>query len=792
MLKNYFKIALRNLVRYKTFSMINILGLAVGMACTILILLWVGDELSYDRFHEKSDRIYRLCSRIAMGNTIIDQTQTPTLLPVILKNDYPEVEQTVRIGFPINVLGQYKEKSFMEHNMLPVDSTFFDVFSFKLIKGNKNTALTEPGTIVITEATAHRYFGDEDPIGKMILLQERFEVRVTGVVENIPRNSHFHFDILLSLATIKEYLNLSWESNDFRTYIVLREGYPSEQLEAKFPNLITKYVGKGNSNWLNEGNKWDYYLQSLTDIHLKSDIISEFETNGNIVYVYIFTIIAFVILFIACVNFMNLTTAKFAHRTKEIGLRKVVGSTKGQIIFQFLSESLFLCLIAFCLSILFVYSIMPVFNSIVGKHLTFHLFDNYYTSLILLGLAILVGLLAGIYPSFYLSSFKPVMIFRGKIIEGMKSLRIRNALVVFQFSITVALLIGTFIVGSQVEYFQSKKLGFEKENLIVIKNVQSLGEQNRAFKDAMLKYSTIKNISGSYSLPGGHFVSYGFIPENSESVLLNFGICDPEYLETLNLELSDGRFFSRDFSTDSTAIIINETAVKLLNWDKPIGKTLTSLGRTFNVIGIVKDFHYESLHQKVKPMALLNLNLNIPWQENYITVRTNIGNVSETIKLIENEWKSFTNNKPFDYSFLDQDYGKLYINEKQTGKVFWIFSSLAILIACLGLYGLVSFTIEKRTKEIGIRKVLGAHIPSILMLFTKELSKWVLISNIIAWPIAWLIMNRWLQDFAYRINITFWPFLLSGLIALLIAIATVSYQSIKAAVANPVISLRSE
>ena len=792
MIKNYLKTALRNIKRRKIYSFINITGLAVGMAAATLILLWVQDELSYDRFHKKADRIYRICTRIKLGDTLIDQTQTPAILPITLKNDFPEIEQTVMLGFPINTSGQYKDKIFMESSILPADSTFFDVFSFKLIMGDEKNALNKPATIVITEATAQRYFGDEDPIGKVITLADEYELSVTGVIENIPRNSHFHFDMLLSMVTLPGSKNTDWTSNDFRTYIVLQEGFPVDQFESKLPEIVNKYIFEGDLSWVAKGNSYEYYLQPLTGIHLKSDIISEFEPNGNMIYVHIFSLIAIFILLIACMNFTNLSTAKSVNRAKEIGLRKVVGSVKRQLIVQFLSESCLLSFMALFVGVVIVWFTLPFFNSLVGKQLHLYLLSNYHSIPLLISLALIVGLIAGGYPAFYLSSLSPILTVRGKYREGMKNSRLRNILVVFQFSITIVLFVGTFIVGKQLEFFQNTRLGFDKDQVIVVKNATSLGDQSKAFKETLLTNPGISSVAGSYSLPGGHFVNGSFKPEDTESILLNFGICDPEFIEALQLEMVEGRFFSHEFTTDSTAIIINETAVKHLNWDEPIGKTFTSLDKTFNVIGVVKDFHYESLHQTVKPMALLNLSLNLPWPEKFVSVRTTSGNISKTINFIENNWKTFSKGKPFEFFFLDDHYGKLYANEKKTGTVCVIFSFLAIFIASIGLGGLSAYSAEQKSKEIGIRKVCGARVSNIILLLYRKFIPWIVFANLAAWPIAYILMSKWLHNFAYRITISFLPFVISAVLAFIIAIISVSYQSIKAALANPIDSLKYE
>jgi putative ABC transport system permease protein len=791
MLNNYFKIAVRTIRKNKGYSLINVMGLAVGIVCAILIFMWVDDEMSYDRFHSKSDRIFRLCSRITISGTTLDQAQTPALLPVTLMQDFPEVEQTVKLGWPFEITTQYEDKFFTETDILPVDSTFFDVFSFKLIRGDPSTALNKPLSLVLTEETAERYFGEEDPLGKSIILAGEYPLNVTGVVENIPRNSHFHFDMLLSLITMPPR-NPSWFSNDFRTYIVLQEGYDYRQFEAKFPDFIVKYLGDGNSAWIDEGNSHEYYLQPLTDIHLMSDIEAEFEPNGNKTYVYIFTITAVFILLIACVNFVNLSTSKSASRAKEIGLRKVVGSYKRQLIFQFLCESILLSVIALAAAVVLVFLALPHFNNLVGKDLNIFDYNLLFTILLLAGMTLIVGLAAGMFPAFYLSALKPALIMKGKLREGLATSRLRSALVVFQFSITIALFVGTFIVGSQLNYFQNKRLGFDKEQVLILKNLSSLGENRPVFKDELRKYPSISAVAGSFSLPGGPFINYDFHPDNAEMVLLNFGRCESDFINALNLEMADGRFFSEEIPGDSLALIINETAAAHLKWEEPLGKTLSTMGRSFRVIGVVKDFHYKSLHSTVEPMALFNLGLTLPWPERYISVRINQGEFSNTINFIESKWKEFTNDKPFEYSFLDEDYNSLYQNETRTGTVFKIFSALAIFIASLGLIGLASFTAEQKAREISIRKVCGAGVSSIIVLLSKEFMKWVLIANLIAWPAAYFFMDKWLQNFAYKIDIEPSTFIIAALLAAAAAVSAVLYQTLSAALRNPVDNIKYE
>lgn len=794
MFKNYLKTVFRNFKRQKVYFFINVFGLTVGITCAVLILLWVQNELSYDRFFQKSGRIYRICSRGRIGDTEIKQTMTPAHLPATLKNDFPEVEQTVRLTPKFNINCQYEDKVFNEQNMVAADSAFFDVFSFAFIKGNAKTALKEPGTVVLTESTAKKYFGSDEPLNKIMIFDGNFKGRVTGVIENFPKNSHFHFDMILSLVSFNPDRNTDWWDNSYITYLALQKDYDSKLLTAKLPDFIIKYIFRGNQDWLNKGNTWEYFLQPLTEIHLKSNLEVEFEPNGNAVYVYIFSVVAVFVLMIACINFMNLTTARSANRAKEIGIRKVSGSKRIQLIRQFLFESVMLSFLASVFAIFFILIVLPVFNNFVGKSLELNLLKNPFTFSIFLALPLFVGFVSGIYPAFFLSSFKPSNVIKGKLREGIKSSRLRNALIVFQFSVSIILIIGMFVIGKQLDFLNNTDLGFNKESVVIIKNVDSIKNQKEAFKEELKKYSGISSVSGSYSFPGKHFINQGFLPEDKESILLNITFCEPAFKETFQLEMTEGRFFSREQQTGSAEILINETAVKHLGWDEPVGKTFTHSGfnLTFRVIGVVKDFFYKSLHQSVEPMALLNLNLNLGWRENYISVRINSGSITETLNYISKTWDSFTEGKPFEYSFLDEEYNNLYRNEQQTENIFMIFSSLAIFIALIGLYGLISFTTGQRKKEIGIRKVLGSSVCGIIKNIIKNFVVLIILANVIAWPAAYYIMNKWLDNFAYKANLDLWVFLSAGLLVLLIAVITIISQSLKAAASNPVDSLRYE
>ncbi len=803
MIKNYLKVAARNILKHKGFSTINIVGLAIGIACSVLIFLFVAHELSYDKFHEKSDRIYRLAVRASVGNTKIRQTYSSSMTFKRLLAEFPEIETGVKflnLGRTPVVLG---EKTYYESNFFAVDSTFFDVFSVPLIHGDPQTVLTEPNMMVISRETALKYFGNTDAVGKILRADFSYGIggidfEITGISENLPSNSHFHYDLLVSSATFPNFINdPGWSSNNFISYFVLREGASPERLEEKIKEFTRKYMGGEKYDaWVAKGNYWEYYLQPITKIHLTSDLNGEFEANGNETYVYIFSAISIIILLIACINFMNLSSAKSSLRAKEVGMRKVVGSGRGKLVIQFLSESTLLSFISLAIGMGIVILLLPLYKNLIGRELEVHLFDNFIVIPSLLGLGLIVGLISGSYPAFFLSSFKPIAVLKGMTSRSTGGSWMRNILVIFQFSISIFLIIGTLAVNQQLKFFQTKKLGFDKEQVLVLRNPGALGNNTASFKEALRKYRSVMNVSGSNTLPGRSFSNIGFGAEGvDESFTLNLCICDYDFLDTLKLELAKGRFFSREFASDSHAAVLNEKAVELLGWDDPIGKRINNWAENrgdFTVIGVIKDYHYESLHQEIRPQALFLSGGYYQRGEDYISVRLDTENIPGTIKNIENTWKNFAPNKPFEYSFLDEDYERLYLNEKQTRKIFSIFSFLAIFIACLGLFGLASFVADRKTKEIGIRKILGASVPRIVNILNKSFVKWVIVANLIAWPVAWFVMNRWLQNFAYRIDLSWWMFVLAAVLALIIAIITVSFQTVKAALRNPADSLRYE
>lgn len=803
MIKNYLKIALRNIMKHKGISFINIVGLAIGISCSVLILLFVTNELSYDKFHNKADRIYRLAVRASIGDTKINQTYSSSQTFRMLLEDFPEIETGIKF---LN-LGRTPvipdEKTFYESSFFAVDSAFYDVFSIPLIHGNPETVLKDPNTMVLSKNTALKYFGDINVVGKVIKVDFSsyggiVDFKITGVSENVPNNSHFHYDLLVSSASFPTLINnTGWSANNFITYLLLQEGTSQEWFDEKLKEFTRKHMGEERfDEWVAQGNYWEYFLQPITEIHLNSDLNGEFEANGNKTYVYIFSVISIIILLIACINFMNLSTAKSSLRAKEVGLRKVVGSNRNKLISQFLSEAVLLSFISLALGIVIVECLLPVYRNLIGRQLDIHYFDNFVVIPSLLALGLIVGVISGSYPAFFLSSFKPISVLRGNTGSSKGSSLLRNILVIFQFAISIFLIIGTLVIYQQLKFFQNIKLGFNKEQVLVIRNPGALGNNFTPFKEVLRNYSNVIGVSGSNTLPGRSFSNIGFGAEGVEkSFTLNLCVCDYDFLKTLKLEMAQGRFFLREFSTDSHAAILNEKAVKLLGWENPIGKKINNWSRNrgnFTVVGVIKDYHYESLHQEIRPQALFLSGGYYQNIESYISVRLNTENISETVKYVGSTWNDFAPGKPFEYSFLDEDYDNLYVNEKQTRKLFTIFSLFAIFIACLGLFGLASFSADQRTKEIGIRKVLGASVPRIVNILNKNFIKWVLIANLIAWPAAWFIMNSWLQNFAYRIKLSWWMFILAAVLALLIALITVSFQTVKAALKNPIDSLRYE
>lgn len=805
MLTTYFKIAIRNLKRHKLFSAINILGLTIGMATCMLIMLYVKDELSYDRFHKKADRIVRVVFKGSVQGEQMNEAHVMPPVAQTLRADYPEVQEATRLrngGYPRI---SYGDKSFREDALAFADSNIFEVFTLPLLKGDSKTALLEPNTIVISKDIAEKYFGTEDPINKSLNLDSDRYFKVTGIMENIPRNSHFYFDLFASMASLPEARESSWMTSEFYTYLVLPEGYDYKKLEDKLPQAVEKYMGPqlqksmgiSFSEFKQKGNSLGLVLQPLTDIHLKSDFSYDLGSGGNIQYVYIFTVIALFMLLIACINFINLSTAAASKRAKEVGIRKVLGSERIQLIRQFLTESIVITFIALALAVGFVKIALPLFNQLSGKDLNLQLTSDPWLlpAIILTGLV--TAVFAGSYPALFLSSFQPVTVLKGKFQAGKNGISLRSGLVVFQFFISASLIIGTVVVFKQLQYIKNKSLGYNREQILVLRETGRLGQKEDILRGQLLEDTRILSVSNSGYLPAGPTNNNNFFvyPGNENALeqvkTLRYDV-DDQYLPTLGIKLIAGRNFSKDLASDSAAVIINEAAVRSFGWGKnAVGKTLSAANNhrsktTYQVIGVVKDFHFKSLHERISPLVM------VLGQNDGLIVKLRTKDSAGLLATVKKHWADLSPEEPFNYSFLDENFRRSYEFEQKVGQILGIFAGLTILVACLGLLGLVTFATEQRTKEIGIRKVLGASVTNIVALLSKDFLKLILVANILAWPIAWWIMNTWLNDFAYRINISAGILIASGALTVLIAVLIIGIKAVKAGKANPVESLRTE
>lgn len=791
MFKNHLKIAFRNMLKHKGHAFINVVGLSEGIAVCFLIFLWVQDELGYDRFHAKADRIYRALWEARFGDNEWKIPLVAVPLAETLEKEFPEVERTVRL-YPGGMTLRHGEDYVREQNFIFTEESFFEVFTVEFIAGDPKTALRDPESIVLTEETAQRYFPNQNPLGQTIEQNDGRLYRVTGVVKSFPAQSHFHFGFLASIKTLQHFTGRQqqWGSASVYTYLVLRPGESAAALQAKLQAYVDKNVAGETFN--QPGNFTRYPLQPLRDIHLRSHLKYELEPNGNQAYVYLFSVIACFILLLACINFVNLATARSMQRGREVGIRKVLGSQRAQLVRQFLAEAFVYVGLAVLTAIVLAELALPAFNHFAGKQLAIDFFESPFALITLAGLALLVTILAGAYPAFFLSSFWPVQALKGRIAAHSGRERLRQGLVVVQFCISIGLIAGTLVVRNQLQFMQSQRLGFDKEHVLIVHRAGALGKQHVAFRNRLHAHPMIAGAAAAQNLPGQDFDSTVFTPEqpaNYQNTSLTYVWVDEQYAEVLKLKIVAGRNFSKEFATDSSAFLINETAAAALGWEEPLGKRL-SMGDFYkgSVIGVVEDFHFESFHHEVKPILFMFNR----WAPSYLAVRLRPGNVAAGIAEIQKLWKEFVPNSPLQYSFLDQDYQKLYDGEQRVAQIFLAFSVLAIVIACLGLFGLASFMAEQRTKEIGVRKVLGATVSGIVGLLSKDFVKLVLVAFAVATPLAYFAMQRWLQDFAYRVDIGWWIFALAGGIALVIALLTVSFQAIKAAVANPVEALRYE
>jgi len=808
MFKNYFKIAWRNLLKSKGFTAINIIGLSLGIGCFIVIAMFVTDELSYDTFHEKADRIYRVNYDVKFGGTEMSMAVSSDPIGPTLKNDYPEVEEFVRFYTSGGSKSLKKGSVYLkEQNVVHADSTLFKVFTLPAIVGDTKTALNRPNTVVITESSAKRYFGSaESALGKVLETNNSILYEVTAVIEDIPRNSHFNFDFFFSMENVS-YNFGSYTSLNFYNYILLKPGTDYKEFNTKFKDVINKYVLPQIRQHLDissieefekKGNRLEYSLFPLTDIHLKSSRSAELEANGNIEYVYIFSAAALFILILACINFMNLTTARSSGRAKEVGIRKVLGSEKKTLIWQFLIESTLIAFISLIVGLVFVWLSLSWFNDLSGKQMQMSSLITSRFIIFLFLLPILIGFLAGLYPAFFMSSFQPITVLKGKLLKGHQKNYLRNFLVIFQFATSIILILGTIVIYKQLDHIQSINVGFSKDQVLIVDNTSLPRETRESLKTEIEQLTEVKSASFAGFIPvsSSSKSSTTFSTETvmTQTNILNmeYWTADYDYLDNLKIELIEGRNFSREFGSDSNAIILNEAAVKLTGFKNPIGEKIhkTSTNKeliTYEIIGVVKDFNYESLKQNV---GALSLRLgNNSWASAF---RFNSKDINNLVNIIERKYKDAAPGMEFEYQFLDEAFDAMYREERRVGKVALTFAIIAIIIACLGLFGLATYIAEQRTKEIGIRKVLGASVTNIVKMLSTDFVKLVLLAFIIAMPIAWWFMNKWLQDFAYRIDLSLWIFIATGFISLIIALFTLSFQAFRAAISNPVKSIRIE
>lgn len=810
MFRNYITVAIRNIKHQKAYALINIFGLSMSIATSILILLFVLFEKSYDRYHKNADRIYRVYTEGRMADTEFRGAYTAVPSAPAFYSEIPDVISFTRIDRWENVQIRDGNQTYLEDNFCWVDSGFFNIFSFPLIYGNSSQVLTEPRSMVISQSAAERYYGNENPVGHTLkIASDSADYTITGVMQDIPLNSHFHCDFVVDFQTNHRAGDENWTSNNLYTYLLTGNGTRQPDLEAKIDVVTRKYVGAeiaqfiGQSleEWESAGNYYHIRVQPLEDVHMSSDIPDSMEPPSDKKYIYIFTLVALFIICIACMNYINLATARSAGRAREVGIRKVAGSGRRMLVWQFLAESFVMVIIGMLIAVLAVELLLPVFNRITLLELSLDYFGKWYTLPLLILFAILVGLLAGSYPAFFLSSFKPVCVLGGKLAAGARSGILRSLLVILQFGISIFIILCTFVITRQLQYLLNKDLGFDSDQIVVLERFSEVGKDRvETFKQEIARIPGVLSSTSSTMVPG-HITNYnghGIEGRPVDQVfLLHVNYIDYDFPETYELEITSGRFLCNDFATDSSGIVINETAERNFNIQDPL--TCSFIQPAPNpedrvhlpVIGVMKDIHAEALQTEVKPYMMRARPANWSWIP-YLSIRLEPGNYQSVLKHIENVWDEFTAGQPFQYFFLDDDFEQHYKQEKRTRVIFVIFAVFAILVACLGLLGLTSFSTEKRAREIGIRKAMGASSPLIVRLLAKEILLLVGIAALIAWPAAWYFSRNWLNDFAYRIDLTVVPFLVSTALAIFIALVATSFQSVRAALQNPADSLRNE
>lgn len=799
MLKNYIKIAFRNLWKQKGYTIINVAGLAIGMTACLLILTYILNELSYDRFYEGHDNIYRIAFEGEFSGDFFNVAVSTGAMAGPAVEEFPEITHATRVlPRSSKILLSFDDKNIYQDNIYYVDSTFFDVFSFPFIYGEPREALTDPASVVLTRSVAEKCFPGTNPVGQTLRINNERNVRITGVIEDVPPNSHFQFNMLGSFYSFERNGRNpyeDWGSLNQYTYIRTLPGTDPDMLTEKFPEFLLRHISFLSQT---DNIKFHAYLQPVPDIHLHSNLMAELSPNSDISYIYIFGTVAVIILVLACINFMNLTTAKSVRRAREVGIRKVAGAGKPALVFQFIGETVILSLIAMLLALGLAEVSMPAFNNLTSLDLSLSSLSGWQVALMLTGMVIFVGLFAGSYPAFYLSAFQPVKAIKGDLYKGKKRSILRNTLVVIQFTISIILMVSTFFVYYQMNYLKSKKLGYDEENVLVLPvRGENQLERYRAMKDELRSLPEIKSVASSLNVPSTGLDGSGYspegVPEDSPWIIYTiYG--DFDFIDALGMNVVEGRGFDGSRTADSSSILINETLKQKLGWENPVGKHIYGFGgdssQTLTVIGILQDYHFKSLHQPVEP-AMIRINRGAP---NYIVIRTNPGNLEQSVSKVEKIWDKHESMFPFDFFFLDQELDSQYGAEQKMSKIFIYFTILAVFIACLGLLGLASFSAEQRTKEIGIRKVLGASSTFLASMLVRDFIRWVVIANIIAWPLAWYFMQEWLNNFSYRISMPghVWVFVAATFISLSIAILTVVFQAVRISVANPVDALKYE
>jgi len=801
MFKNHLKIALRNFKRHKLFSFINVFGLAIGLATCMIITLWVQRELSYDRFHENHERIYRVERELFRDNVYSRWPIVSGAYNKALVDDYPEIESSVRIWrrqFSVK-----DHKNFVHRqDMYAVDNSVFNIFDFGLEEGDEKTALEEPGSVVLTRELAATYLGTENAVGKTLRLEvtgRETEVQITGILREVPENSHIHFDMLLSISTYSGDMFLDWRSNYLYDYILVSENTSKRELETKLMGFIDQHLKPVYGDLLNRGlgihEVLKLHLVPVTDIHLKPSPNWEIEPQGSMLSVYIFSTIAILVLFIACINFVNLSTARARKRAREVGLRKTIGAQKKQLMSQFIQETIVLVAIVIPLTILILSLITPLYNHFFSEELSLIQLLQPQNLLIFTGITLTAGIIAGFYPAFYLTRFEPVLVLKGVVQSGTGKSAFRRNMVILQFIISTVLIIGMFTIYKQMKYIKTRNPGFDKENVLIVQVSSSRVAQNfDVFRNQLLASPHISSVAASSDIPGvirfstTNFVDYEQTNEENSLIILS---TDYDFIDTYRMEILAGRNFSKEFSSDTSGtIILNESAVKKFGWtsEEAVGQRLLFRNSIGNVVGVVKDFNFRSVRSGIEPLALLLF----PGDISYISVRIMPGDFSETIHFIQQKWADLFSGELFEFSFLDNRLNQLYENENKMQNIFLTFSCFSIFVACLGLFGLAAFTVEERTKEIGVRKVLGASTGDVFLLLTGEFTKWVMIANIVAWPISWFFMNKWLQNFSYKTDVGIFLFIGSAVITVIIALFTISTQTLKSAFRNPVDSIKYE